>query len=163
MIIAINKHLRQWAHSEKWHIHDSQHLHICLVLAKAHHLPVSFNRRMLWDRMCPKHKAEQTACCLLIPCKKLFTKRVCMIVPTQKRKKKRAFFPQNSNKLREGQMLTSCISFWVKHSGGFRCYWPHFVNLLLCQKLNAIVLLSYKSAYLQTFEFHKLCWSSTTA
>uniref|UniRef100_A0A131YFR9 Uncharacterized protein n=1 Tax=Rhipicephalus appendiculatus TaxID=34631 RepID=A0A131YFR9_RHIAP len=107
------------------------------------------SNRTLWDQIRPQHKAEQTVRYLLIPCKKLFIKRVGMIVLRKKRK--RAFLPQNSSKLREWQMLTSCVSFWVKHAGGFRCYWPHFETLLLCPQVDAIVLLSYKSAYLQTF------------
>lgn len=89
MIIAINKHSRQWAHSEKRHIHDSQHLHICLVLAKTHHLPVSLIKRF-GTRFAPQHEAEQTVRYLLIPCKKLFTKTVCMIVLRQKKNKKKS-------------------------------------------------------------------------
>lgn len=82
--------------------------------------------KTLWDQIRPQHKAEQTVRYLLIPCKKLFTNTVHVIVLRQK--KKRAFLPQNS-KLREWQMLTSCVSFWVKHAQGFHCYWPHLGTL----------------------------------
>lgn len=93
MKIAINKHSRQWAHSEK-DTYDSTRLHMYLVLAKTY-LFTCLSNNMLWDQICPQQHAEQSIRLLLVPCKKLLSKEGVHDFGKTKRKATFFFFYQD--------------------------------------------------------------------
>lgn len=121
MIIAINKHSRQWAHFGR-DTYDSQHLHICLVLAKTS--VTCLYDKTLWDQIHPQRKAQQTVVTCSFPVKSYSLKGVHDCA-----KRKSNFFSKTTN-CECGRLLANYFSFRVNHAGGICCYWLHFRTLL---------------------------------